>query len=288
MALALRSRLSWNHLQCRGSVEIWSSNSNRDGNNGVFPLTVAPFTSNSRVSLLLALSNQVALQVQKNVQSFASEAIKYVNPRRGEARSLEEALMSVPDLETISYRVLKREKNYESYVVAETLMPGYKGFDFYGASEGFNTLAAYLFGKNLKREEMEMTTPVLVSRIQSEGEKMEMTTPVISQQDDTGRWKMAFVMPSKYGESLPLPIDDSITIRRVPSKMTAVSVFSGFVTDDIALIKEQELRKLIESDTMLQVKDSAEAEVSQYNPPFTPPFMRRNEISLEVVPIDSS
>lgn len=63
--------------------------------------------------------------------------------------------MSVPDLETIPYTVLRREDNYEvrqieSYVVAETVMPGKSGFDFYGSSQGFNTLAAYLFGKEAR------------------------------------------------------------------------------------------------------------------------------------------
>lgn len=251
----------------------------------------APLSTNPRLSLLLALSSQATLQAQRNFQSLSSEAIKYVNPRRGEARNLEEALMSVPDLETIPYRVLRREENYEvreveSYVIAETIMPGTTGFDFYGSSQGFNTLAAYLFGKNLKRDEMEMTTPVLVSRSHPEGEKMDMTTPVISQQTNSGQWKMAFVMPSKYGDDLPQPVDKSVAIRRVPSKVVAVTAFSGYVTDDIVKKREQDLRKLLERDAKLRIKESSQAEVSQFNPPFTPPFMRRNEISLEVVEVD--
>ncbi|MCO5595011.1 hypothetical protein L7F22_049048 [Adiantum nelumboides] len=238
-----------------------------NSSSSVFPL-LAPFNSSTRLSLLLALSTQATLQAQRNIESFTSEAIKYANPRRGEARNLEEALMSVPDLETIPYRVLRREKNYEvrevqSYVVAETIMPGKTGFDFYGSSQGFNTLAAYLFGKNLKKEEMEMTTPVLTSRILSEGEKMEMTTPVISQQTDGGQWKMAFVMPSKYGDNLPMPIDKSVTTRRVPSKVVGVTAFSGYVNDDMVKRREQELRKFLERDPKLRVKESAQAEVAQ-------------------------
>ncbi|KDO70421.1 hypothetical protein CISIN_1g0224722mg, partial [Citrus sinensis] len=60
------------------------------------------------------------------------------------------------------------------------MMPGRTGFDFNGASRSFNVLAEYLFGKNTKRETMEMTTPVITRKTQSDGEKMEMTTPVIS------------------------------------------------------------------------------------------------------------
>ncbi|KAI5084433.1 hypothetical protein GOP47_0000602 [Adiantum capillus-veneris] len=266
------------------------TSSSGGSSSSVFSLP-APFNRSARLSLLLALSTQATLQAQRNIQSLTSEAVKYANPRRGEARNLEEALMSVPDLETIPYQVLRREKNYEvrevqSYVVAETTMPGRSGFDFYGSSQGFNTLAAYLFGKNLKKEEMEMTTPVLMSRIQSEGEKMEMTTPVISQQTDGGQWKMAFVMPSKYGDNVPLPIDKSVTTKRVPSKVVAVTAFSGYVTDDMVKAREQELRKFLERDPKLQVKESAQAEISQFNPPFTLPFMRRNEISIEVELVD--
>lgn len=251
----------------------------------------APLSSNPRLSLLLALSSQATLEAQRNIQSLTSEAIKYANPRRGEARNLEEALMSVPDLETIPYRVLRREEKYEireveSYVTAETIMSGTTGFDFYGSSQGFNTLATYLFGKNLKKNEMEMTTPVVVSRNQTEGEKMDMTTPVISQQTNSGQWKMAFVMPSKYGDDLPQPVDNSVRIRRVPSKVVAVTAFSGYVTDDIVKRREQELRKVLERDTKVRIKEPAQAEVSQFNPPFTLPFTRRNEISLEVVQMD--
>lgn len=201
--------------------------------------------------------------------------------------------MSVPDLETIPYTVLRREDNYEvrqieSYVVAETVMPGKSGFDFYGSSQGFNTLAAYLFGKNRKREEMEMTTPVITSRSQAEGEKMDMTTPVISRQTENGgQWQMAFVMPKKYGDDLPVPVDDSVKIRRVPPKMVAVTAFSGYVTDEEVKLRERKLRSDIEKDNKFRVVESAQAEVSQYNPPFTPPFSRRNEVALEVVQVDS-
>lgn len=201
--------------------------------------------------------------------------------------------MSVPDLETIPYTVLRREDNYEvrqieSYVVAETVMPGKSGFDFYGSSQGFNTLAAYLFGKNRKREEMEMTTPVITSRSQAEGGKMDMTTPVISRQTENGgQWQMAFVMPKKYGDDLPVPVDDSVKIRRVPPKMVAVTAFSGYVTDEEVKRRERKLRSDIEKDNKFRVVESAQAEVSQYNPPFTPPFSRRNEVALEVVQVDS-
>lgn len=103
-----------------------------------------------RYSLLFALASQAASQSQRLAQDLVSETLKYINPRRFEARSLEEALMAVPDLETVPFKVLRREGDYEirevkSYYVAEATMPGNTGFDFYGSSQAFNVLAEYLF-----------------------------------------------------------------------------------------------------------------------------------------------
>ncbi|KAF5180784.1 Soul heme-binding family protein [Thalictrum thalictroides] len=161
-------------------------------------------------------------------------------------------------------------------------MSGQNGFDFSGSSQGFNVLAEYLFGKNTASDKMEMTTPVITRKAQSNGEKMEMTTPVITKQEGGDKWKMSFVMPSKYGANLPLPKDPSVRIQEVPRKIVAVAAFSGFVTDEDVKRRESKLRSAMRSDTQFQVKEGALVEVAQYNPPFTLPFTRRNEIALEV------
>lgn len=196
--------------------------------------------------------------------------------------------MSVPDLETVKFKVLSRNDKYEirevePYFIAETRMPGKNGFDLNGASQSFNVLAEYLFGKNTAKEKIEMTTPVLTRKTQSNGEKMEMTTPVITKRlEDEDKWQMSFVMPSKYGSNLPLPKDSSVNIREVPRKIVAVVAFSGFVTDDEVKSRESSLRSALKNDNQFQVKGGASVEVAQYNPPFTLPFTRRNEIALEV------
>lgn len=196
--------------------------------------------------------------------------------------------MAVPDLETVNFKVLSRTDLYEirevqPYFVAETTMPGKTGFDFNGASRSFNVLAEYLFGKNTTKEKMEMTTPVFTRKAQSEGEKMEMTTPVITKRlQDQENWQMSFVMPSKYGANLPLPKDPSVRIKEVPKKIVAVLAFSGFVTDEEVKQRESKLREALKNDRQFQIKEGASGEIAQYNPPFTLPFQRRNEIALEV------
>lgn len=148
-------------------------------------------------------------------------------------------------------------------------MSGETGFDFYGASQSFNVLADYLFGKNTMKEKMEMTTPVITRK----------TQPVMTKE---GKWQMSFVIPSKYGANLPLPKDPTVRVEEVPGRVVAVVAFSGFVTDEEVKQRELKLRNALKKDPEFRVKDSASVEVAQYNPPFTLPFTRRNEIALEV------
>ncbi|XP_050228612.1 heme-binding-like protein At3g10130, chloroplastic [Mercurialis annua] len=252
------------------------------------PRKATSSASEARVSLIFALASQASNVSQRLLLDLANETAKYVFPKRFESRNLEEALMAVPDLETVEYKVLSRRDRYEirevePYFIAETIMPGKTGFDFNGASQSFNVLAEYLFGKNTKTERMEMTTPVFTRKAQSDGEKMEMTTPVITKKvEDQDKWKMSFVMPSKYGADLPLPKDTTVKIKEMPKKIIAVLAFSGFVTDEDVKQWESKLRNALKNDHQFRIKRGASVEIAQYNPPFTLPFQRRNEISLEV------
>ncbi|KAJ1394508.1 SOUL heme-binding protein [Sesbania bispinosa] len=254
--------------------------------------------SEARISLIFALASQANSLSQRLVADVATETARYIFPKRFESRTLEEALMAVPDLESIKFKVLSRRDQYEirevenslyakclqvPYIVAETTMPGKSGFDFSGSSQSFNVLAEYLFGKNTTKEKMEMTTPVFTSKSQSDGVKMDMTTPVLTtKMEDQDKWKMSFVMPSKYGSNLPLPKDSSVRIKEMPRKIVAVVAFSGFVNDEEVKQRELKLREALKSDRQFKIKEGTSVEIAQYNPPFTLPFQRRNEIALEV------
>jgi len=136
---------------------------------------------------------------------------------------------------------------------------------------------------------MEMTTPVFTRKDEARGETMDMTTPVITRKSaDENKWKMSFVMPSKYGPDLPQAKDPSVTIKEVPSKIVAVAAFPGLVTDDDISQRESRLRKALQKDTQYRVKEDSVVEIAQYNPPFTLPFARRNEVALEVEGLDST
>lgn len=92
---------------------------NRNSSSGV--VTAAPphrrnNTSplEARISLIFALASQTTSLSHKLLTELAGETAKYVFPKRiFESRNLEEALMSVPDLETVKFKVLKRCDQYE-------------------------------------------------------------------------------------------------------------------------------------------------------------------------------
>ena len=163
---------------------------------------------------------------------------------------------------------------YESYIVAETVVDT---SDFDEASnEGFRRLAGYIFGGNKVQQKIAMTSPVTTEQSQ----KIAMTAPVEMVRDGTSL-KMTFMMPSEFTiESLPIPNDSRVTLRRVPERMLATIRFSGRWTEDNFREHTNELMAWIQKQGL---KTSGPPVVARYNPPFVPSFFRRNEI---LIPVD--
>jgi len=128
-------------------------------------------------------------------------------------------------------------------------------------STGFRRLAGFIFGGNDRSQKIAMTAPV--------EETLQEQAPV-----------MAFTMPSRYTlDELPRPADARITLEEVPARTVAVLRFSGWATDaSVARKKRQLLATLAQRDIVPVGVPS----LNQYNPPWTPPFLRRNEIMVEV------
>lgn len=141
---------------------------------------------------------------------------------------------------------------------------------------GFRLIADYIFGNNISRTKVSMTAPVM----QQTSEQVAMTVPVMQQSSAPGNWSVRFMMPaSQTLETLPKPINDQITLQQVPEKRFAVIRFSGFATQRSL----EEKRKRL-GDFLLEKKLTALSPplYAFYNPPWTVPFMRRNEIMIEV------
>jgi effector-binding domain-containing protein len=173
---------------------------------------------------------------------------------------------------------------YIPRIVAEVKVDG----DLDAASnQGFRLIAAYIFGKNQVAEKIAMTAPVgIESSDQNKSTKIAMTAPVgiesIKSSENAGnQWTVSFVMPSEYTlATLPKPLNPDIRIRELPAEKRAVITFSGFYDEDKVRDKTQALREWMKSNNM---KSVGEPQFARYNPPWTLPFMRRNEIMIQVL-----
>ena len=163
-------------------------------------------------------------------------------------------------IEKPDYEVLMTEgdiefRRYAPYLIAEVTVTGAKP-----DRKGFSILAGYIFGNNVAEEKMNMTAPV-----------------------ETRGSDYAFVMERKYSlDTLPEPNDDRIRLLQRPGRVVAVRRFSGRWTESNFARHE---KALLEQLASMDVDISGPAELARYNSPFTPWFLRRNEI---LVPVDWS
>jgi len=191
------------------------------------------------------------------------------------------SMASAPALaiEQPSYAVESKDRDfevrtYQPYLVAEVTTSGDQK---QSVQAGFQRLAAYIFGGNQGRARLAMTAPVAQAPL---GEKIAMTSPVTQKPADPGRWSVQFMMPSAYSiESLPKPNDPDINFRLVPRRAMAALTFSGVANDRMYQEKSSALRKWV-ADQGLQGR--GEIVLAQYDPPWIPWFMRRNEVLLEL------
>ena len=181
-------------------------------------------------------------------------------------------------IEVSRYTVVEQADNfelrmYEPNIVAETLVEG--DFSEVG-NEGFRRLAGYIFGKNRKQQDIDMTAPVSQ---ESASEKIAMTAPV-NQETVDGKWRITFTMPAEYTmETLPMPLDDRVILKREPGRLIAAIRYSGTWSRDRYQEKEASLRSLIGEHGLKVV---GEPVFARYNAPYTLWFLRRNEVLIPV------
>jgi hypothetical protein len=180
--------------------------------------------------------------------------------------------------EEAPYEVVKKDgrfevRDYASQILAETVVEA----DLEDAgSKAFNRLFRYISGDNTAREKVAMTAPVSQ---QAAGEKIAMTAPV-GQQRAGDNWAVSFMMPSEYTlETLPEPDDPLITLRQVPPRTMAAVRYSGFWSEKNYQKYKAELEEWV---ARMGLVITGEPVWARYNAPFTPWFLRRNEILVPV------
>ena len=186
-------------------------------------------------------------------------------------RSIEEPKYTVVDVKD-GYEI----RRYEPQIVAEARATGSYREALNG---GFRLIADYIFGNNTAASPIAMTAPVGESASKASA-PIAMTVPVGEVQSGTER-VISFVMPSKYTmDTIPKPNNKAVTLRQVPARTVAALRYSGFTGNDTMDAKKAELKSLLARD---KVQTVGEPEAAFYNPPWTPPFMRRNEVLVEIV-----
>jgi DNA gyrase inhibitor GyrI len=184
-------------------------------------------------------------------------------------------LMSV---EEAGYEMLKdnahiQVRQYKPLVVAQTEVDANYGE---ASNQAFNRLFKYISGNNKKQQKISMTAPVIMD---TKAEEIAMTAPVF--QEKSGKlWLMQFVLPANYTlATAPVPDDHSITLKEIPSKKVAVLRYSGFLSEQSIAEKTKELHSWIDTEGLKAISSARSA---GFDPPWTLPFLRRDEVHIDV------
>jgi|TARA_B110000240_G_scaffold60337_1_gene68720 hypothetical protein len=189
-------------------------------------------------------------------------------------------------IESPQYAVLFEDdvveyRQYEPYIVAETVVNSSSSFGS-ASNEGFMRLFGYITGDNSSQTKLDMTSPVQQA---TAGEEIAMTSPVQQLQTSQG-WRVAFMLPSKFSiETAPLPTDERIVLREVPGQLIAVVRYSGRWTERNY---EKHKGRLLRSLEASEIESLGTVEFAAYNAPFVLPFLRRNEVMIEVKSVPRS
>ena len=192
------------------------------------------------------------------------------------------SVFGVNGVEEAGYDVLMSENNYElrlyePLVVAET----YVESDFDEAGNiAFRRLFGYISGDNASTSEIAMTAPVLAKQSSANmGAKIDMTVPVFEERKDQG-WRYMFVLPVGYNmNTAPTPLDQNVKISTMPQKQVAVIRYTGSWDKAVINEKTSQLNQWVIAKGLTP---ASEPRWAGYNPPWTLPFLRRNEVMIDV------
>ena len=170
-------------------------------------------------------------------------------------------------------------RNYPALVAAQVSVTGTRDE---ASNAGFKLLAGYIFGGNTRKRSIAMTAPVV--QAQAGNETIAMTAPVIQTgvAGQAGAWTVRFIMPSAYTmETLPTPNNPKVQLLPLPPARFAAVTFSGLAWEPDVAERTAELNNYIAKHALQPVGLPA---LARYNPPWTPWFMRRNEVLIPLAP----
>ncbi len=188
------------------------------------------------------------------------------------------SIVGIRNADEPRYQVLTEEgpiqiRHYPSLVVAQTeVNANYKN----ASGLAFQRLAGYIFGNNKKQQAISMTAPVIQ---QQQAEKLAMTAPVM-QQKSGAVWVMTFLLPQGYTLSTaPVPLDSAVLIQEIPDKKVATLRYTGSLSEQGIEEKSAELTDWLSQQHYQAISPPRSA---AYDPPWTLPFLRRNEVHIDI------
>jgi len=185
------------------------------------------------------------------------------------------------DLEQPSYEVVAslpddiEIRQYAERLAVEATVTADNSNDARNAA--FRLLFGYISGADQANAEIAMTVPVETT---SASQRIEMTAPVESQIGEVRTMTMRFFLPRRFTpDSAPKPKDDRVRLVLMPEERLAVLTFSGARNQQVVSTKVEQLRAALKARDL---NPGISARAFFYDPPWTLPWFRRNEVAIEV------
>ena len=185
----------------------------------------------------------------------------------------------IKNIEQPDYSIISKEKGYEirqydPYIVAQVEVSGNQE---QALNRWFRLLAWYIFWGNTSSDAIPMTSPVINTQLP---ESINMTVPVIDTKNTSGMRIIQFTMPGKYTlETLPKPDNEKVVLQAIEGRKVAVVRYTGYTPEEKVEKKKNLLLEYLVRDWIPPISDVSSA---LYNPPLSFPFMRRNEVFVEI------
>ena len=184
------------------------------------------------------------------------------------------------EVETAPYTLLETDlgqkievRNYDNMILVSATMSDE------GRNSAFRKLFKYIGGENAGAQEIPMTAPVIMNNPSGKGSEIAMTAPVFIN-NSPGQSIMSFVMPQEFSlQSTPKPSAPDLTVSELKNYQVATIQFSGTLSQSNVAQHRKILTQWIAAKGYKAISEPVEA---AYNGPFTIPFMRRNELLIEI------
>ncbi|APC97871.1 SOUL family heme-binding protein [Francisella frigiditurris] len=189
------------------------------------------------------------------------------------------SIFGISNVPEPNYKSLKTDNNfsireYKPIIEAQVQI---NNNDYKSAvNKGFKELFKYITGENISNEKIKMTKPVVIKQ---NSQKIAMTAPVLVKEGKES-WIISFILPESFNiDDAPKPTNNSIKLVEVPQEKVAVINFNGSFNEEAIKENTSKLKNWINHNNLVQI---GEPRAAGYNPPWTIPYFRKNEIQIPI------